>query len=256
MKPGSLLIAAFLASAPFCQAQDKAPADPPAVQDATKPAAQDAIAPAKSETITPAAQDADKTATQDTTKLTAPDATKPARSDNTTPPIQDANKSAVPDSYVIDAPDSIGIFVWKETDLSIKDIMVRPDGMISIPLLGDVKASGKTPLQLAAEIADKLKKYIQDPNVTVTVNGMNSKKVYLIGEVARTGPIQLTPGMTLLEAITTAGGVTPYANSKKIYILRNEAGNHLKIPVQYKQALKGYGSFNIALNPGDTIVVP
>ena len=89
----------------------------------------------------------------------------------------------------------------RAVDEAGKDITVRPDGMISMPLLGDVKAAGKTPLQLADEITVKLKKYIQDPNVTVILVAMNSKKVYLIGEVGKTGPIEMTPGMTLLQAI-------------------------------------------------------
>jgi len=125
-----------------------------------------------------------------------------------------------------------------------------------MPLLGDVKAAGKTPLQLADEITVKLKKFIQDPNVTIIVNQTNSKKVYLIGEVGKTGPVEMTPDMTLLQAIATAGGLTPYANSRKIYILRSEGGKQQKIPVQYKQALRGDGTLNLALNPGDTIVVP
>jgi polysaccharide export outer membrane protein len=128
--------------------------------------------------------------------------------------------------------------------------------MISMPLLGDIKAAGKTPLQLADEVTTKLKKYIQEPNVTVVLTQMNSKKVYLIGEVGRTGPVEMTPGMTLLQAIATAGGLSPYANAKKIYILRTEGGKQQKIPVQYKQALRGDGSLNLTLNPGDTIVVP
>jgi polysaccharide export outer membrane protein len=85
---------------------------------------------------------------------------------------------------------------------------------------------------------------------------MNSKKIYLIGEVGKTGPIEMTTGMTLLEAIATAGGVSEYANKKKIYILRDENGKHLKLPVQYKEALKGNSALNLALKPGDTIVVP
>jgi polysaccharide export outer membrane protein len=145
--------------------------------------------------------------------------------------------------------------VFKEPTLS-NSLLVRPDGMISLPLLGDIKAAGKTPLQLADEVTAKLKKYIQDPNVTVTVQGINSKKVYLIGEVGRAGPLEMTPGMTLLQAIATAGGLTQYANAKKIYILRSEGGKQQKIPVQYKQALKGDSSLNLSLSPGDTIVVP
>jgi polysaccharide export outer membrane protein len=162
---------------------------------------------------------------------------------------------SITETYVIGASDVIAVTVFKEPTLS-NTLLVRPDGMISIPLLGDVKASGKTPLQLADEIAVKLKKYVQDPNVTVILNQMNSKKVFLIGEISKTGPIEMTPGMTLLEAIATAGGLSQYANAKKIYILRSEAGTQQKIPVQYKQALKGDLSLNLILNPGDTIVVP
>jgi polysaccharide export outer membrane protein len=171
------------------------------------------------------------------------------------PSAQAAVTPSITESYVIGATDVIAVSVFKEPTLS-NSLLVRPDGMISMPLLGDVKASGKTPLQLADEIGTKLKKYVQDPNVTVILNQMNSKRVFLIGEIGKTGPIEMTPGMTLLEAIATAGGLGQYANAKKIYILRNEAGTQQKIPVHYKQALKGDLSLNLILNPGDTIVVP
>jgi polysaccharide export outer membrane protein len=161
----------------------------------------------------------------------------------------------VADTYVIGASDVLAVTVFKEPALS-GNLLVRPDGMISIPLLGDVKASGKTPAQLAEEVTAKLKKFIQDPNVTVVLNQINSKKIYLIGEIGRTGPLEMTPGMTLLEAIASAGGITEFANSKKMYILRTEDGKQQKIPVQYKQALKGDASFNITLKSGDTLVVP
>ena len=170
-------------------------------------------------------------------------------------PAQAAVTPSITESFVIGASDVIAVSVFKEPTLS-NSLLVRPDGMISMPLLGDVKASGKTPLQLADEIGTKLKKYVQDPNVTVILNQMNSKRVFLIGEIGKTGPIEMTPGMTLLEAIATAGGLGQYANAKKIYILRNEAGTQQKIPVHYKQALKGDLSLNLILNPGDTIVVP
>jgi len=212
MKPRSLLIAAFLAPALFCPAQDK----PPAVADSTAPAAKDTVKPT----------------------------------------AQDAARLAMTDSYVIEASDVVDVFVWKEPDLTTKGILVRPDGMISMPLLGDVKASGKTPLQLAAEITDRLKKYVQDPNVTIMLGTNNSKMVYMIGEVAKTGPVGMTSGMTLLEAISRAGGLSEFANKKKIYILRNDGGKQQKIPVQYKQALRGDSALNLILIPGDTIVVP
>ena len=128
--------------------------------------------------------------------------------------------------------------------------------MISVPLLGDVKASGKTPLQLADEIAVALKKYVQDPNVSIVLSQSNSKIIYLIGEVGKPGPIRMTPGMTMLQAIATTGGLTEFANAKKIYILRTVDGRQQKIPVRYKQALQGDAALNLTLNPGDTIVVP
>ena len=159
------------------------------------------------------------------------------------------------DAYVIGASDVLAVTVWKEQTLS-GNLLVRPDGMISLPLLGDVQASGLTPLQLAEQIAAKLKKYVQDPNVTVVISQIHSKVVYMLGEVGKKGPIEMTPGMTLLEAISSAGGLTDYANSKKMYVLRVEAGNHVKIPVRYKQALKGDSAFNLVLAPDDTIVVP
>ena len=194
---------------------------------------------------------------QDTAKPAAPEPAAPA-----TPAVPEAAKAAEPDaaktpadSYIIGASDVITVTVFKETTLS-GALLVRPDGMISMPLLGDVKAADKTPSQLAEEITVKLKKFIQDPNVTVVLTQNNSKIVYLMGEVSKPGPVAMTPGMTLLQAIATAGGLTPYANSKKIYILRSMAGKQEKIPVQYKQALKGEGSLNLTLNPGDTIVVP
>jgi polysaccharide export outer membrane protein len=162
---------------------------------------------------------------------------------------------AAADTYVIGASDVIAISVWKEPTLS-GSLLVRPDGMISLPLLGDVQASGLTPLQLADQIATKLKKFVQDPNVSVVVSQIHSKVVYLMGEVGKKGPIEMTPGMTLLEAIGSAGGITEFANAKKIYILRDEAGKHEKIPVHYKEALKGDSALDLVLKPGDTIVVP
>lgn len=170
-------------------------------------------------------------------------------------PAVAAATPALDKTYIIGASDAISVSVFKEPALSAT-VLVRPDGMISVPLLGDVPAAGKTPMQLAAEITEKLKKFIEDPNVTVILTEMNSKRVYLIGEVGRTGPLEMTPGMTLLQAIATAGGLSDFANTKKIYILRREDGQQKKIPVHYKQALRGDLSLNLPLKPGDTIVVP
>lgn len=157
--------------------------------------------------------------------------------------------------YIIGADDSLSITVWKEPTLS-GTIPVRPDGMISLVLVGDLKAAGKTPMQLADDITVKLKKYIQDPNVSVVVMSVTSQRIFVIGEAGHAGPIAMTPGMTALQAISAAGGLSPFAKSKKIYILRNEGGKQQKIPFNYKEALKGDDSQSIALKPGDTIVVP
>jgi polysaccharide export outer membrane protein len=159
------------------------------------------------------------------------------------------------DSYVIGASDTLTVTVWKEPALS-GALLVRPDGMISLPLLGDIEASGTTPLQLADQIQGKLKKFMQDPKVSVVLTQIHSKIIYLLGEVEKKGPVEMTPGMTLLEAISSAGGLTNFANAKKIYVLRNEAGTHQRIPVRYKEALKGDAALNLTLKPSDTIVVP
>jgi polysaccharide export outer membrane protein len=174
---------------------------------------------------------------------------------NSKPAETVAPAAASADSYVIGLSDVLTITVWKESTLS-GNMLVRPDGMISLALLGDVQAAGLTPLQLADQIAAKLKKYIQEPNVSVVISQIHSKVIYLLSEVVKRGPVEMTPGMTLLEAISSGGGLTDFANPKKMYILRNEAGTQTKIPVNYKKALKGDPAINVVLKPGDTIVVP
>jgi polysaccharide export outer membrane protein len=159
-----------------------------------------------------------------------------------------------PQLYVIGAEDSLQVTVWKEPTLS-GTIPVRPDGMISLVLVGDLRAAGLTPMALSADISQRLKKYIQDPVVTVVVLGVNSQRIFTVGELNKVGPIMMTPGMTVLQAIVTAGGLSQFANSKRIYILRTVAGKQEKILFNYKQALKGE-SQGAALLPGDTIVVP
>jgi polysaccharide export outer membrane protein len=161
----------------------------------------------------------------------------------------------VPVDYVIGPSDVLSVAVWKEPGLSTS-LLVRPDGMVSLPLLGDVAASGLKPVELAELITNKLKKYFQDPNVSVVLTQINSRKVYLLGEIAKKGPVEMSSGMRLIEAISTAGGLTDYANTKKMYILRSEGGTQHKIPVHYKEALKGNTELNVPLKPGDTIVVP
>jgi polysaccharide biosynthesis/export protein len=158
-------------------------------------------------------------------------------------------------SYVIGADDVLAINVWKEPDLT-STLPVRADGMISLPLLNDVKAAGLTPMQLSADLSEKLKKYLSDPHVNVTVTQMNSQRIYAMGEVLHPGALNLLPNMTVLQALASCG-FTQFANTKGIYVLRNESGQQKKIPVPYKKLIKGQGmEQNVVLKPGDTIVVP
>jgi polysaccharide export outer membrane protein len=167
---------------------------------------------------------------------------------------KEAGAMTEPD-YVIGADDVLHISVWKETDLT-NTLPVRPDGKISMPLLNDVQAAGLTPMQLANSLTEKLKKFIADPRVTVVVTQMNSQRIYVLGEVTHTGAMTLTPNMTVLQAIASAG-FTQFANTKGIYVLRTEGGKQQKFPFNYKQVVKGEAmDENIELKPGDTIVVP
>lgn len=163
--------------------------------------------------------------------------------------------SVVPPTYVIGPEDTLHVSVWKEAELTAT-LPVRPDGQISMPLLNDVQAAGLTPMQLAASLTEKLKKYVADPRVTVVVTGMNSQRIYVMGEVTHTGAMPLTPNMTVLQALASAG-FSQFANTKGIYILRVVNGKQQKMPFNYKKVVKGEDpQQNILLQPGDTIVVP
>jgi polysaccharide export outer membrane protein len=150
----------------------------------------------------------------------------------------------------------LDISVWKETELT-RTVPVRPDGKISLPLLNDVRAAGLTPNQLAAQITTSLKRFVTDPQVTVIVTQINSQRVYILGEVTRTGAYPLLPEMTMLQALSSAGGFTQFANRKKIYMFRIENGKQVKYPFDYKAVIDGKRSDeNVVLRAGDTIVVP
>jgi len=157
---------------------------------------------------------------------------------------------------VIGSEDVLDISVWKEPDLS-RTVPVRPDGKISLPLLNDVQAAGLTPPQLATAITTSLNKFVTSPQVTVIVTQINSQRVYLLGEVARPGAYTLIPGMTILQALSNAGGFSSYANPKKIYLLRQENGKQQKLFFNYKEVIEGKRTDqNVLLKTGDTIVVP
>jgi len=186
------------------------------------------------------------------------DAAKPpsdaAQQDAASPaPAGKAHDSA----FVIGVDDVLAINVWKETDLT-RTIPVRTDGKISLPLVGELQAAGRTPLQLEQEITEKLKSYMTDPEVSVMVQQINSQKVDVLGQVAKPGSYALSSASTVVDAIAAAGGLKDFAKKKSIYILRHEAnGGQNRIAFNYNDFLKGKGSVqNIKLQPHDMVVVP
>ncbi len=167
-----------------------------------------------------------------------------------------ATPAAVDSEYKIGPQDVVRIDVWKEPDIT-RTIPVRPDGKISLPLLNDVQAAGLSAHELATTISKGLEKYINNPQVTVTVMEINSRRVYVTGEVARAGAIPLLPNMTVLQALSSSGGFTQFARIKNIYVLRQVDGKQVKLPFNYKEVVAGKkAEDNIMLQPGDVIVVP
>jgi polysaccharide export outer membrane protein len=170
-------------------------------------------------------------------------------------PTDPGTPLALAPGYTIGLGDVLRVSVWKEPEISGTS-QVRSDGKISLPLLNDVQAVGMTPMELAASVTEKLKKYVDDPRVTVIVSQIKPPVIYMVGEVGRHGPMALTPNMTVLQALATSG-VSLFANTKKIYVLRTVNGVQQKLRVNYKNLIKGKAlNQNIVLNPGDMVVVP
>ena len=181
-----------------------------------------------------------------------------ARSDSATPSdSKTTTVAATTDpAYLIGPEDVLDINVWKEPDVS-RVVPVRPDGRISLPLINDVQAAGLSPQQLAEAVSERLKKYLNGPQVTVIVTAINSQRIFVVGEVLRAGAFPMLPGMTVLQALSSAGGFTTFADVKKIHVVRLRNGKQVEIPFNYRDVLKGENSEqNIKLEPGDTIVVP
>jgi polysaccharide biosynthesis/export protein len=160
-------------------------------------------------------------------------------------------------SFVIGNDDLLAINVWKEPDIS-RSIPVRSDGRISLPLVGEVQATGRTPLQLEEDIASRLRNYIAEPEVTVMVQEIRSQKFNILGQVTKPGSYSLELVTTVLDAIAAAGGFKDFANVKGIYILRQDSGGgESRIAFNYRQVIKGKNpQQNLKLEPRDTIVVP
>jgi len=192
---------------------------------------------------------------------------KPGRTEGDGGSLTKTNKAAVPNAgsisqdemrpYRIGGGDILGIEVWKEPEASAPAVAVRPDGSVSLPIIGEVRAAGLTPHELEEALKTRYAQYLRVAGVVVTVKEIHSQKVYVIGEVKKEGPLRLEGPMTVLQALAEVGGVTDYANSKKIYVLRTDGGEKKILHFDYKAVLHGQKmDGNIMLAPGDTIVVP
>jgi polysaccharide biosynthesis/export protein len=180
-----------------------------------------------------------------------------------TPQPQSVNKSAgvalaplaLPKDYVIGAEDVLAVVFWSAKELSA-EVLVRPDGKISLPILNDLPAAGMTPEQLAATIAKAATKFVRDPSATVIVKAVNSRKVYVVGEVAKPGPFPLGSEMNVMQAIGEAGGFLETAKKGDVVIVRHENGKEHRFKFNYNDVVRGKKvEQNIRLLPGDTIVV-
>jgi polysaccharide export outer membrane protein len=205
------------------------------------------FSPATFAQTSPATSNPAKATEQSKDKTQAPDAAKSGAPEST--PTVD------PDAYRIGLADQLMISVWKEPELSMT-VVVRPDGMITLPLVNDVHVVGLKPTELQQMLTDKLKPFLTEPQVTVIVQGIRSRKVYLVGNVSKQGSYPLDGGETVMQLLAASGGVGPFAKADAIYILRTENNKQVRIPYQYKKALKGRTKEDILLQPGDVIVVP
>lgn len=171
------------------------------------------------------------------------------------PDAPDTSALVDPDAYHIGLDDQLMISVWHEPELSLS-VVVRPDGMITLPLLNDLHVVGLKPTELQQMLIEKLKPFVSEPQVTVIVQGIRSRKVYLVGNVGKQGAYNLDGGETVLQLLATCGGVGTFAKADSIYVLRTENKKQVRIPFQYKKAIKGRAKDDVILQPGDVVVVP
>ena len=161
------------------------------------------------------------------------------------------------DSYLINRGDILSISVWREEGLQAEEVLVRPDGYISFPLMGNMRVAGKTVPEVGEEMRQGLTKFIPDPVVHVAVKGLNGNLVYVIGKVARPGVFPMGTQVDVVQALSMAGGMTPYAAANKVRILRRSQGKQTAIPFSYGDIEKGTNlEQNVVLQPGDVVVVP
>lgn len=170
--------------------------------------------------------------------------------------LEPSNTATAPDDYVIGPDDVLAVTFWRQPEMS-REVVVRPDGKISLPLINDVVAAGLTIEQLRAQVAARAKFFIEAPEVTIAAKAINSRKVFIIGEIGKNGPYALTGPMTLMQFISTAGGFTQFAKRDDIFVLRRVAGSAVSLPFNYTAFISGQKpEQDILLKPGDTVVVP
>jgi polysaccharide export outer membrane protein len=158
--------------------------------------------------------------------------------------------------YRLHAGDQLEVSVWKEVDLQ-RTVLIRPDGKFSFPLTGEVQAAGKTPDEIRASIEERLRPYIPEPVVTVTVTGVNGHSIYVIGQVNKPGVFVMNPRLNVLQALSMAGGTTPFAKLDNIIVIRDSGTTQKSIPFQYNQVSDGKNlAQNIPLEAGDVVLVP
>jgi len=163
---------------------------------------------------------------------------------------------AVPAGYVIGPDDRLTISFWRDKELSA-DVVVRPDGRVSLPLLNDIEAAGLTPEQLRRRVLEIASRYVEDPSPTVVVREIHSRHVYITGNVEKPGAYPLNTPMTVVQLIATAGGLKEFVGGKNIVVLRHEAGRAVRFVFDYQAVLKGRKlQQNIEMRPGDTVIVP
>ena len=159
-------------------------------------------------------------------------------------------------SYRLNPGDVLEVSVWKEEGME-RQVVVLPDGMISFPLAGHLKAAGRTALELQEELIDRIKRYIPDPVITVSVPSVAGNKIYVIGQVNRAGEFPATHRIDVMQALSLAGGLTPFADEDDIRILRRKNGKQVALPFDYSRVKKGKSlELNIVLESGDVVVVP
>jgi polysaccharide export outer membrane protein len=170
-------------------------------------------------------------------------------------PVNAPASVPLPAGYLIGPEDVLSIVFWRDKDMSA-DVVVRPDGKISLPLLNDVDAAGLTPEQLRAKLMEAASKFVTEPNATVVVKEIKSRKVFITGNVAKPGPYPLNGDMTVLQLVAVAGGLLEYADAKNIMVMRNESGRQQSFKFNYNDVThQKHLEQNISLKPGDTVVV-